>query len=74
LMKNVMLEPAIWQGPPIATISPYAKKFTTVDGHAMAYIDEGAGEPVVFIHGDVMSSFLWHNVIRTSSVTTGPSP
>ncbi|XUL93933.1 haloalkane dehalogenase [Streptomyces galilaeus] len=29
----------------------------------MTYLDEGVGVPVVFVHGDVMSSFLWRNVI-----------
>lgn len=29
----------------------------------MAYVDQGSGRPIVFVHGDVMSSFLWRNVI-----------
>jgi haloalkane dehalogenase len=29
----------------------------------MTFVDEGSGVPVVFVHGDVMSSFLWRNVI-----------
>jgi haloalkane dehalogenase len=63
LMKNVLLEPAQRQGPPIAPVSRYAKKSATVNGHAMTYIEEGHGTPVVFVHGDIMSSFVWHNVI-----------
>jgi haloalkane dehalogenase len=34
-----------------------------VYGRAMAYTDVGAGPPVVLIHGDVMSSLLWHRLI-----------
>jgi haloalkane dehalogenase len=30
----------------------------------MAYVDEGEGDPVVFLHGNPTSSYLWRNVIR----------
>jgi len=29
----------------------------------MAYVEEGAGDPVVFLHGNPTSSYLWRNVI-----------
>ena len=32
-------------------------------GLSMAYVEEGAGDPVVFLHGNPTSSFLWRNVI-----------
>lgn len=63
LMKNVLLEPAKRQGKPVAATWSYDKQSTTVDGHSMSYVDTGSGTPVVMIHGDVMSSFLWHEVI-----------
>lgn len=63
LSQNILLRPALPQGLPIAPTSDYVKKQATVNGHTMAYIEEGKGEAVVLIHGDVMSSFLWHNVI-----------
>jgi haloalkane dehalogenase len=34
-----------------------------VRGLSMAYVEEGAGDPVVFLHGNPTSSFLWRNVI-----------
>jgi len=34
-----------------------------VDGLRMHYVDEGSGEPVLFLHGEPTSSFLWRNVI-----------
>ena len=44
---------------------PYApKKFAEVNGRRMAYIDAGAGEAVVFQHGNPTSSYLWRNVMR----------
>ncbi len=32
-------------------------------GSEMAYIDTGEGEPIVFLHGNPTSSYLWRNVI-----------
>ncbi|MDT7606418.1 MAG: haloalkane dehalogenase, partial [Pseudonocardiales bacterium] len=29
----------------------------------MAYLDEGRGRSVVFLHGDAISSYLWRNVL-----------
>jgi haloalkane dehalogenase len=43
---------------------PYAaKKFATVMGRRMATIDEGAGDAIVFQHGNPTSSYLWRNVM-----------
>jgi haloalkane dehalogenase len=41
----------------------YPKKFTAIDGRSLAYIDEGAGDPIVFLHGNPTSSYLWRNII-----------
>jgi haloalkane dehalogenase len=43
---------------------PYAtKKFATVKGRRMAYVEEGAGDAIVFQHGNPTSSYLWRNVM-----------
>jgi haloalkane dehalogenase len=34
-----------------------------VRGLSMAYVEEGAGDPVVFLHGNPTSSYLWRAVI-----------
>jgi haloalkane dehalogenase len=47
----------------ISPISKYSKKKATVQGLEMAYIDEGEGAPIVFLHGNPTSSFLWRNVM-----------
>lgn len=39
------------------------KKFKTILGKKMAYIDEGEGEAIVFLHGNPTSSYLWRNII-----------
>ena len=47
-------------------ISPkdrYEKKTLDVLGSKMAYIDEGRGDPIVFLHGNPTSSYLWRNIM-----------
>lgn len=41
----------------------YQKKVMEVHGHKMAYIEVGDGDPIVFLHGNPTSSFLWRNVM-----------
>lgn len=41
----------------------YKKQFKTVFGKRLAYIDEGTGDPIVFLHGNPTSIYLWRNVI-----------
>ncbi len=39
------------------------KKYPTVDGVRMAYYEVGRGDPIVFLHGNPTSSYLWRKVI-----------
>ena len=41
----------------------YPKKRIDVRGSKMAYVDVGEGDPIVFLHGNPTSSYLWRNVI-----------
>ncbi len=41
----------------------YTKKKTTVLGYNMSFVEEGAGDPIVLLHGNPTSSYLWRNVI-----------
>ncbi len=41
----------------------YDKKFVQVMDYHMAYVDEGKGDPIVLLHGNPTSSYLWRNVI-----------
>ena len=38
------------------------KKYIEVRGKKMAVIDEGVGEPIIFLHGNPTSSHLWRNI------------
>tara|TARA_R110002126_G_scaffold10527_7_gene48381 strand:+ start:192887 stop:193819 length:933 start_codon:yes stop_codon:yes gene_type:complete len=51
------------KGPPVSTNFRDKKKFATVHGKQMAYIEEGTGDPIVFLHGNPTSSYLWRNVM-----------
>ena len=42
---------------------PYEKKRRRVMDLEMAYVDEGSGDPIVFLHGNPSSSYLWRNLI-----------
>jgi len=41
----------------------YTKQFKTILGKKMAYIEHGDGKPIVFLHGNPTSIFLWRNII-----------
>lgn len=39
------------------------KKRIDVNGQSMAYVERGEGDPIVFLHGNPTSSYLWRNVM-----------
>ena len=41
----------------------YEKKRMSVLDRNMAYVEIGGGDPIVFLHGNPTSSYLWRNVI-----------
>lgn len=42
---------------------PFESKYLEVHGQRMHYIEEGKGDPVLFLHGNPTSSYLWRNII-----------
>ena len=48
---------------PLSAADPYLRKRVRVLDTEMAYVDTGAGDPIVFLHGNPTSSYLWRNVI-----------
>ncbi len=38
------------------------RRIAILDSH-MAYIEAGQGDPIVFLHGNPTSSYLWRNII-----------
>lgn len=47
----------------VSTKDPYTRKRLSVGGTEIAYVETGSGNPVVFLHGNPTSSYLWRNVI-----------
>ena len=47
----------------LSTAKPDLRRSVPVGDAEMAYIDIGDGDPIVFLHGNPTSSFLWRNVI-----------
>jgi len=43
--------------------APYTQHHVQVEGHRIAYFDEGAGPPVLLIHGIPTSSLLWREIV-----------
>ncbi|MGY8957863.1 MAG: haloalkane dehalogenase, partial [Alphaproteobacteria bacterium] len=41
----------------------YTKKYLEVNGRRLAYVDEGEGDPIVFVHGNATSSYMWRNIM-----------
>src|ERR1700674_2710461 len=39
------------------------KQRLEVLGHTMAYVEVGVGDPIVLLHGNPTSSYLWRNII-----------
>jgi haloalkane dehalogenase len=47
----------------ISPHDPFPRKRLRVGDVELAYVDEGSGDPIVFLHGNPTSSYLWRNVI-----------
>jgi len=41
----------------------WKKKYANVLGLRMAYVEAGKGDPIVFLHGNPTSSYLWRNIM-----------
>lgn len=43
---------------------PFESIFLSIDGHRYHYVDEGSGQPLLFVHGNPTWSFAWRNLIK----------
>lgn len=43
---------------------PFTSNFLDLDGHKLHYLDEGQGEPILFVHGTPSWSFDYRNIIK----------
>jgi haloalkane dehalogenase len=47
----------------LSTDFPFASQYIEVHGSKLHYIDEGSGDPILFLHGNPTSSYLWRNIV-----------
>jgi haloalkane dehalogenase len=47
----------------ISAAFPYQKQRRRILGNEMAYVEVGEGDPIVLLHGNPTSSYLWRNVL-----------
>ena len=47
----------------LTSTSPTQKQRAQVLGRTMAYVEVGQGDPIVLLHGNPTSSYLWRNII-----------
>ena len=57
------VQPALDGDRPDVSGLELAKKSVEVLGKRMAYVEVGEGDPIIFLHGNPTSSYLWRNVI-----------
>jgi haloalkane dehalogenase len=48
---------------PVNTKMTYPKQQASILNKTMSYVDVGSGDPIVFLHGNPTSSYLWRNII-----------
>ena len=48
---------------PISTEEISYRKYVSVLGTQIAYVDVGHGDPIVFLHGNPTPSYLWRNIL-----------
>ncbi len=48
---------------PVSAADPHPRSTVAVGATEMSYVDVGDGDPIVLVHGNPTSSYLWRNVI-----------
>lgn len=49
--------------PEISSAFNYDHEYIDILGSKMAYVDTGEGDPILFLHGQPTSSYLWRNIM-----------
>ncbi len=47
----------------MANVEPMPARYVDVHGRKMAYVEVGEGDPILFLHGNPTSSYLWRSVM-----------
>src|SRR5260221_13462480 len=63
LCGTLSREGGIMKSSMISAEDPNPRRRVAVLDTDMAYVDVGSGDPIVFLHGNPTSSYLWRNII-----------
>jgi len=47
----------------ISSAFPFESHFIPIQGSKIHYLDEGSGDPILFLHGVPASNYIWRNII-----------
>jgi len=47
----------------ISAAFPFQSRFVEVEGSRIHYVEEGVGDPILFLHGNPTWSYFWRNII-----------
>ena len=53
--------------PDISADFPFESNYIEVHGSKIHYVEQGTGDPILFLHGNPTSSYLWRNIIPYAS-------
>lgn len=62
--RRIGVDPAALAAPEFRELYPFSPHFFAVPGGRIHYVDEGAGEPVVMVHGNPTWSFFYRDLIK----------
>jgi haloalkane dehalogenase len=62
-MMTLLIGPVARKGTEMTAADPHPRKRIPVLDTEMSYVDVGEGDPIVFLHGNPTSSYLWRNII-----------
>jgi haloalkane dehalogenase len=55
----------------VADRYPFSDRYLTIGGRRIYCVETGAGDPVLFLHGNPTSSYVWRNVMPAVAAATG---
>lgn len=50
---------------------PFSDRYLDIGGHRIYCVETGAGDPVLFLHGNPTSSYVWRHVMPAVATATG---
>jgi len=56
---------------PPSSVYPFESRYVSIGGRRIHYIEEGRGDPVLFLHGNPTWSYLWRNIVPKVAHDTG---